>query len=64
MFDWNRKKERKVRVQSQTSGSIKGENCKASYMDKYMAKSSRSYKHKDYPAWCKKMANRLARYGG
>ena len=64
MFLWRSVKERKLRRGNQTAGKIKGENCKADSWQKYMAKSSRSYKRRDYGVWCTKMANIRKRYGG
>jgi hypothetical protein len=40
---------------SQTPGRQKGETCKADKLKKYMARSSRSYKHPLYGEWCRKM---------
>mgnify|MGYP003328448324 CR=1 FL=1 len=40
---------------SQTKGKDKQESCKADITKKFMAKCSKSYKHKDYPVWCAKM---------
>jgi len=37
-----------------TPGRTKGENCKASPMQKWLAKAARSYKHKRYAAMCEK----------
>jgi hypothetical protein len=48
---WKRVKERKVNRRSATDGKLKGPTCKASQEDKYMAKTSRSYKHVNYKAW-------------
>lgn len=45
---------------SRTPGSSKGENCKASQLFKWMAKTSRAYKHKYYWNWCK-WSNRMCR---
>ena len=39
---------------SQTVGSIKSETCQANATKRYMAKSSRSYKHRDYLSWLEK----------
>jgi len=55
MFDWKRTIERKRARGNQTPGSTKGKRCQATAIDRYMAKSSRSYKHKDYPAWLERM---------
>jgi len=43
------------RPRSQTPGKNKGENCQASAQDKYFCKRNRSWKRKDYGAWCRKM---------
>ncbi len=53
MGDWKRKKMKKERKGSQTPGSAKGENCKATVQQRYMAKRSRSYKDPDYSNWCR-----------
>jgi len=46
-------KRKKHRKSSSTAGSTKNpDTCQASNMDKYFAKSSRSYKHPGYEAWC------------
>ena len=37
---------------SQTPGSTKGGFCQANHIDRYMAKSSRSYKNRNYKQWC------------
>lgn len=39
------------RKPSRTSGRDKQENCKASALEKWMAKKSRSYKHPKYQEW-------------
>ena len=53
-FLW-KKKEQKRRKRSATDGKLKAETCKASSIDKHMAKSSRSYKHPEYSAWMEKI---------
>ena len=55
MGNWRSHKIMKKNKGSQTPGSQKGDSCKASPLDRYMAKSGRSYKHPEYPAWCSKM---------
>lgn len=47
--EWRIKKDRKKTKRSQTPGSTK--NIKPTPLDKHMAKSSRSYKHKEYYSW-------------
>lgn len=54
MHSWRKVTNRKKSRGNQTPGKSKGENCKANYLDKYMAKSNRSYKHKEYPTWFRK----------
>jgi hypothetical protein len=49
---WKRKKEKKANSGSRTDGRTKA-RCKITYLDKHMAKASRSYKHRDYPSWRK-----------
>jgi len=51
---WKRKVERKLRKRSITDGRTKGPKCEATSVDRYMAKTSRSYKHRDYKEWCEK----------
>ncbi|MFH1209361.1 MAG: hypothetical protein V1663_01055 [archaeon] len=63
-YDWRRKVDRKKIRPSQTPGKMKGENCKSTILDRHMAKTSRSYKHPKYSAWCTKMANKRKQYGG
>lgn len=46
-----KKYERKGKA-SQTPGSKKQENCQTNAFKSYMAKKSRSYKHKEYGNWC------------
>lgn len=62
-FDWNTKNERKNRVRSQTPGKQKGINCQATVLDRFFAKTSRSYKHKGYAAWIEK-CRKLNKQGG
>jgi hypothetical protein len=50
----NAKRDKKKKGGHQTAGSIKSDDCKADWKKKHMAKASRSYKHKDYPAWLQK----------
>ena len=52
---WKQKIHGKRKRGHQTPGSLKGLSCKASTTDRYMAKTSRSYKHRDYPAWLEKV---------
>ena len=54
MHNWKTKKDRKKKNGSQTAGKTKGENCKATPLEKYLAKSSRSHKHPAYAEWCEK----------
>ena len=49
----NSKKEKKKRVQSQTPGRMKAP-CQITFMDKFFAKRSRSYKHHGYELWLEK----------
>jgi hypothetical protein len=51
---FRKKKDHKKARGHQTAGSMKGETCKASYLDRHMAKSSRSYKHPLYGNWLAK----------
>ena len=54
---WRKNRDRKKSVRSNTPGSTKGENCKATPFARFCAKRSRSYKHAGYPtqleAWRK-----------
>ena len=52
--DWRRNKIKKQTRGNQTAGNTEGERCKASIFDRHCAKSSRSYKHKNYKAWVEK----------
>jgi len=49
-----RTKKRANRGKGQTAGSVKCDTCQADWKKKYMAKSSRSYKHREYGAWLEK----------
>uniref|UniRef100_A0A6M3LIZ9 Uncharacterized protein n=1 Tax=viral metagenome TaxID=1070528 RepID=A0A6M3LIZ9_9ZZZZ len=62
--DWKIKVDRKNKRPSQTPGKMKGENCKCTILDRYMAKTNRSYKHPEYASWCAKMVNKRKLYGG
>ncbi len=53
MIDWKKKSINKTRKGSTTPGISKGDNCKATPLDKWMAKAGRSYKHPEYSNWCK-----------
>lgn len=55
MKNWKRKvlKKQARFSQGQASGKSKGGSCQASTMQRYFAKRSRSYKHKDYANWCR-----------
>lgn len=55
MGTWKSNKIQKKHKGSQTPGKTKGGTCQATAMDRYFAKSSRSYKHPDYGKWCKAM---------
>ena len=55
MGSWQAKKSNKRTSGSQTSGILKGKGCVADMMQRYMAKSSRSYKDPKYGDWCRKM---------
>lgn len=50
--EWRSKVERKRTKRSRTDGRTK--NIKPTPLDKYMAKTSRSYKHRSYSAWLAK----------
>ena len=56
MSTWKMKKFRKTSAFSrgQTAGSSKGANCKATPIQRYMAKRNRSYKHRRYAEWSEK----------
>ena len=45
-------KTRKLRKPSRCTGKEKGYKCIKNPLFKYMAKQSRSYKHRDYQAYC------------
>lgn len=51
---WGNKRKKHRGKPSHTPGKLKGENCKASPMDRFYAKRSRSYKSKGYATWCRK----------
>ena len=53
-FGWRSAKERKERKGNQTPGNVKCDTCRASPTDKWMAKTSRSYKHRGYSTWFNK----------
>lgn len=63
-FRWKYKRDLKKanRGKGITSGSTKGDNCKASSIDRYMAKTSRSYKHPGYRSWFEKTDLRKGRF--
>ena len=50
-YGWCKSRDRKKanRGKGQTAGRVKNITC--TYLDKYFAKSNRSYKHKGYNAW-------------
>lgn len=48
------KKNKKKRKGNQTPGSSKGDNCKASILDRYFSSRNRSYKHPEYSNWCRR----------
>jgi hypothetical protein len=60
---WKRKRDKKKTKRSQTPGRDKVETCQASAEDRWMAKTSRSYKHKQYHNWCLKMEALRRKYG-
>jgi hypothetical protein len=51
--DWRKNTYQRKRKASRTAGIMKNENCKASPLERYMARRSRSYKHRDYAQWSK-----------
>jgi len=51
---WSARRDKKKKGGNQTAGSVKSENCQADAMERYFAKSSRSYKHRDYESWVRK----------
>lgn len=55
MGTWNNKVIDKRKKGSQTPGSAKGANCQADSLQRWMAKTSRSYKHPEYGSWCRRM---------
>ena len=58
---WKSKKMVKKTRGNQTPGHQKGESCKASTLDRYMAKTSRSYKHPNFGAWSAKIREQCRR---
>jgi hypothetical protein len=50
----NCNKIRKQKRKNSTPGRDKGERCVASSLDRYFAKKSRAYKHKNYNDWLEK----------
>lgn len=50
-FNWCKQREKRKRSRSVTAGKTKGNNCVCKPIEKYLAKSSRSYKHTAYPVW-------------
>lgn len=64
MHDWckRRDRKRKNRQKGQTAGKTKGANCQATALERYMAKTSRSYKHPLYSHWLE--ASRFTAAGG
>jgi hypothetical protein len=63
-FLWRAKKTKKQSRKAQTAGSLKGENCKAGPLDRFMAKRNRSYKHREYAGWCERMKKKREKAGG
>lgn len=56
-YDWCARRERRKagHLKGHTPGRTKGDNCVADAKKRHMAKSSRSYKHRNYGnwlAWC------------
>lgn len=51
---WCRTRNKKIsgHKKGHTPGSAKGGRCQADSLKRYMAKVSRSYKHRNYDAWC------------
>jgi hypothetical protein len=47
-FGWRKKKDRKKSVRSNTPGSTKGDNCKATPFARFCAKKARARKHLGY----------------
>jgi hypothetical protein len=58
---WCKNRDNKKTRGSQEPGKTKGEACHASAVDRFMAKTERSYKHRDYPAWSKKVRENCKR---
>jgi len=58
-------KDRKKTHASRTPGKQKAP-CQITYLDKFFARKSRSYKHKDYAIWCEKSRkkNSMSAMGG
>lgn len=42
------------KTSNSTPGSVKGENCKASSLDRIICRRNRSYKMAEYEAWLEK----------
>ncbi len=61
---WKKKVEKKLRKRSVTDGRTKVETCHANTEDRWMTRTSRSYKHKNYRNWCAKMKLLREKYGG
>jgi len=58
MADWKQSKIARKNKASRTPGKAKGERCQADAMDKFFCRRNRSYKHREYGAWCEKV-NRM-----
>lgn len=58
MATWRRRVIQKKGRGSQTPGKQKGGNCYPDTMQRWFARCSRSYKHKDYAAWGERMLRR------
>ncbi len=54
MAGWKQAQRKSLGRRSSTPGRTKGSNCQASGLDRYMAKSGRSYKHPLYEAWTRR----------
>ena len=52
MGTWKRKITEKKHKRSQTPGAKKADSCKTCAFKQFMAKRSRSYKHRSYAMWC------------
>lgn len=48
---WRKTKKRKIAKKSQTAGTSKVVTCQATSLERYMAKRSRSYKHRLFSSW-------------